>query len=150
MVDSKEKGSRAEILVRDTLRKLTGLPFERTPLSGALDAKHGLKSDLYIPNEKNIYAIEVKHYKDDHVSSKILTDKTPQLLIFWLQACREAEQTNKKPLLVFKFDRSKLFVAFNSIPKETYRAVYIQLDNVYFYVSLLEDWIKHEQPKFIV
>lgn len=149
MVDSREKGSRAEILVRDTLRKLTGLPFERTPLSGALDAKHGLKSDLYIPNEKNIYAIEVKHYKDDHISSKILTDKTPQLLTFWLQAVREAEQTNKKPLLVFKFDRSKLFVAFNSIPKETYRAIYIQLDNIYFYVSLLEDWIKHEQPKFI-
>lgn len=149
MVDSKDKGTRAELLVRDTLRKLTGLTFERTPLSGALDAKHGLKSDLYVPNEKNLYAIEVKHYKDDHVSSKILTDKTPQILTFWEQAVREANQTNKKPLLIFKFDRSKIFVAFQEIPKETYRSIYIVLGTYEFYVALLEDWVLNESPKFI-
>lgn len=151
MVQSKEKGSRAEILVRDTLRKLTGLQFEKTPLSGALDARYGLKADLYIPNEKNRYAIEIKHYKDDHISSKILTDKDPQLIKFWEQAVREAIESYKRPLLIFKFDRSKIFVAFNDIiPNGNYRYIYHESDKYQIYVALLEDWIKHEQPKFII
>ena len=55
MVDSKEKGTRAELAVRDALRQATGLQFERTPLSGALDARYGLKSDLFIPNKTVFY-----------------------------------------------------------------------------------------------
>lgn len=150
MVDSKQKGSRAELLIRNELRKLTGLGFERTPLSGALDAKHGLKSDLYIPNEKNIYAIEVKHYKDDHLTSSILSGKDPQLFIFWRQAIREAKETNKRPLLIFKFDRSKIFVAFEDMPSSSsFRFVYISADGLEFYVALLDSWIKNETPKFI-
>lgn len=151
MVDSKEKGSRAEIAVRDYLRKKTGLQFERTPLSGALDARFGLKADLYIPNKVNAYAIEVKHYKDDHISSKILTDKNPQLLKFWEQAVREAKETSKLPLLIFKFDRSKLFVAFNdSMPNGNYSFLYHESDNKGFYIALLEDWLLHEEPIFIL
>jgi len=149
VVDSKEKGSRAETLVKNTLKKYTGLAFERTPLSGALDAKHGLKSDIYIPNEKNIYAIEVKHYKEDHISSKVLTNKDPQLLLFWKQAVREAEETNKKPLLIFKFDRSKLFVAFREFPKKDYSHMFITAQGLDFFVAVLDDWLINEKPKFI-
>lgn len=151
MVDSKEKGARAELLVRDTLRKHTGLQFERTPLSGALDARYGLKADLYIPNAINIYAIEIKHYREDHISSKILTDKNPQLIKFWEQTIREAKETNKVPLLIFKFDRSKLFVAFNNIiPNGNYSYLYHECENHDFYISLLEDWLIHESPAFIL
>lgn len=149
MIDSKQKGSAAELKVRNILRKATGLPFERTPLSGALDAKHGLKSDIYIPNEKNIYAIEVKHYADDHLDSKILTGKDPQLLQFWKQTIREAEQTNKKPLLIFRFDRSKEFVAFKCMPTADYRFMFLSVEGHEFYVALLDTWLKHEEPKFI-
>lgn len=150
MVDSKEKGTRAELAVRDVLRQATGLQFERTPLSGALDARYGLKSDLFIPNEKNKYAIEVKHYKEDHLSSKVLTDKTPQLIKFWEQTVREAEQNNKLPLLIFKFDRSKLFVAFNDIiPSGEYNYFYTEIKEHQFYIAVLDDWLKFENPRFI-
>lgn len=149
MIDSKQKGSTAELKVRNILRKATGLPFERTPLSGALDAKHGLKSDIYIPNEKNIYAIEVKHYADDHIDSRILTGKDPQLIQFWRQTIREAAQTNKKPLLIFRFDRSKEFVAFDSMPTADYRFIFLSAEGHEFYVALLDTWLKYENPKFI-
>lgn len=150
MVDSKEKGSRAELSVRDYLRKHTGYNFERTPLSGAMHEKHGLKGDLYIPNENNRYVIEVKHYCDDHLTSKVLTGKDPQLLQFWQQTVREANQVHKEPLLIFKFDRSKLFVAYEDEALIDDRFIYIQAAdvNMFFYVSMLDSWIK-SNPRFI-
>jgi Holliday junction resolvase len=60
MVDSRMKGQRGEYLVRDMLREATGLSFERVPASGALSY---LKGDLYIPDAKNAYCIEVKNYE---------------------------------------------------------------------------------------
>jgi len=83
MVDSRDKGARAESLVKNALRRVTGLNWERTPGSGALNEKHGLKADLYVPNEKNLYAVEVKHYAEDHLTSSVLTAKTPQLIEWW-------------------------------------------------------------------
>lgn len=146
---SKEKGSRAEVLVRDKLRELTKLGWERTPLSGALNEKHGLKSDLYIPNEKNLYSVEVKHYKDCHFSSNIFTDKCPQLLEWWSQTVRQAMQMQRKPLLIFKHDRSKIFAAYTDMPEAAYRHAFVSIDGNEFYVSLLEDYIKNNNPKFV-
>lgn len=146
---SKEKGNRAEIKARDELRKLTGLPWERTPLSGALDEKHGLKSDLYVPNEKNHYCVEVKHYQDDHFNSGLFTHKDPQILVWWQQTLRESNQVGKKPLLIYKFDRSKMFAAFEEMPSANYRYVFINIPGYEFYTALLSDYIKYEQPIFI-
>ena len=101
-VDPRAKGARAETLIRDKLREYTGLQWERVPSSGALDPKHGLKGDLYVPNEKNLYVVEVKHYAEDHLTSKVLTDKTPQLLEWWGQAVRQGIQVSKTPLLPFE------------------------------------------------
>lgn len=148
-VDSRAKGARAETLIRDQLRKLTGLQFERVPSSGALDPKHGLKGDLYVPNEKNLYAIEVKHYAEDHLTSAILTGKSPQLLDFWGQAVRQGVQVSKKPLLIFKFDRSKIFCAFLEMPSADFRYFFISACGYEVYVALLDDWITNEAPKFI-
>ena len=64
MVDPRAKGARAEAVIRDELRRLTGHKWERTPGSGTLNEKHGLKGDLYIPNEKNIFCVEAKHYAE--------------------------------------------------------------------------------------
>ena len=151
MVDSREKGARAELKIRNELRTLTGLKFERVPGSGALAASHHLKGDLYIPNEHNLFCIEVKHYKDTVLNTTILTGKTPTLLEFWSQAVRQGKQVEKQPLLIFKFDRSKNFVAFIDEPldKEAYRYMYISLEGYTFYTSLLDDWVKREKPKFI-
>lgn len=146
---SKEKGNRGETLAKDILRKHTKLNWERTPLSGALDEKHGLKSDIYIPNEHNIYAIEVKFYEEDHLTSKILTGKNPQLIEWWKQALRQADQVGRKPLLIFKHNRSKMFVAYEEMPNTSIDFVYLNVGNYEVYISLLEDWLLTEQPKFV-
>ena len=114
MVDSRAKGRTAELKCRDELRKLTGLAWERTPMSGALGAQHKLKGDLYVPETALKYIVEVKHYKDDHISTKLLTSKIPQFAEWWDQTVREANQMEKEPLLVFKHNRSKWFAAFTS------------------------------------
>ena len=149
-VDPRAKGARAETQMRDQLRLLTSLQWERVPASGALDPKHGLKGDLYVPNEKNLYAVECKHYAEDHLTSKVLTDKDPQLTEWWEQALRQSTQVRKTPLLIFKFDRSKIFCAFSDVPTGLYRYFSICAKDHYFTVALLEDFIVHEKPKFIL
>ena len=111
MVDSRQKGARAELQARDLLRKHTGLKWERVPGSGALHEKHGLKGDLYIPGEHNLFCVEVKHYKDDQISTKLLTGTSPTFIGWWEQTVREADQVGKIPMLLFKHDRSKWFMA---------------------------------------
>jgi hypothetical protein len=150
MVDSREKGARAETAVAKELKRLTGIDFKRVPLSGGLHASHGLKGDLYIANSLNIFCIEVKHYKADHFTSKIFTDKMPQLIEWWEQTIRESAQISRKPLLIFKFDRSKIFVAFKELPENAnYRWAFLNIDGHEFYVAKLEDWILNEAPRFV-
>lgn len=149
MVDSRDKGARAETTIRDALRKQTGLKWERVPGSGALNEKHQLKGDLYVPGEKNLFVTECKHYADDHLTSAILTGKNPQITEWWEQALRQGRQVNKTPLLIFKFDRSKLFVAFEDLPSSNYRHMFVSVGDYEFFVALLDDYLTHEQPKFI-
>lgn len=150
MVDSRQKGARAEADIVKKLTESTGHIFKRIPMSGALDAAHGLKGDVYIPNSLNIFCIEVKHYKDDHFTSKILTDKKAQLVEWWEQTIRESAQISRKPLLIYKFDRSKVFVAFKDMPTNNdYRWVFFNIDGHEFYSAKLDDWIDYEQPRFV-
>lgn len=155
MVDSRQKGARAENSAKGVLKKHTGLNWQRTPGSGALNVQHKLKGDLYIPNEKNKFCTEVKHYKADHLTSKILTDKKPQLLEWWEQTERQANQTQRDPLLIFKFDRSKWFIAYtthafnNATPsyaKGGYRYITFWYDeeNHPVYIAKLEDFLTQE------
>ena len=149
MIDSRAKGARGELKVRDILRELTNLPWERTPGSGAYSASHGLKGDVYIPNTTNVFTVEVKNYEDDHLTSKILHNKTNQLLGWWEQAERQAGQNGNLPLLIFKYDRSKIFVAFQDMPKFTYNHITIKVEPFEFNVAVLEDWIKLDKPVFV-
>lgn len=148
MVDSRQKGSRTENQAKDILKRHTRLNWQRVPGSGALAVAHQLKGDLYIPNASNKYCVEVKGYKEDHLTSKILTDKNPQLAEWWSQAVRQGKQVDMTPLLIFKKDRGKFFVAVQELEDfEVYRSIYIpHLD---IWVCLLEDWLKHEKPEFI-
>lgn len=152
MTDPRAKGARTETAVRDVLRKYTSLQWERVPGSGALDEKHGLKGDLYVPNEKNLFCVEVKGYADDHLTSAILSSKSPQLIEFWSQAVRQGIQVSKQPLLIFKHDRSKLFVAFDAstwLPNGLYKYITVFRGEHEFHVALLEEWLEYERPRFI-
>ncbi|MEY4333440.1 MAG: Pectobacterium phage [Bacteroidota bacterium] len=152
MVDSRAKGARTETVARDTLRKYTGLGWERVPGSGALDPKHQLKGDLYVPNEKNKFCVEVKGYAEDHINSGLLTHKTPQLVEWWQQTERQARQVDKLPLLIFKYDRSKLFVGtvvFNDDALLEKRWLLYNTGEYEFYIFLLEDWLELGNINFI-
>jgi hypothetical protein len=156
LVDSREKGARGETQARDLLRKYTGLNWERVPGSGALDPKHGLKADLYLPNANNVAAIEVKCYADDHLTSAILTSKTPQFITWWEQTLRESAQVGKHPMLLFKFDRSKWFIAFKAMDYFQYDGVdkYIELAYDKYSIAIMkaEDWMSAhaKQTKWVV
>lgn len=152
MVDSRMKGARAELKIRDDLRTLTGHKWERVPASGGLSAVHGLKGDLYIPNANNSYCVEVKHYADDHLSSKLLTDTKPQFDSWWEQTLRESMQVSKEPLLIFKHDRSKNFCAVEDllIDPQLLNARFIYLGHLNVYILRLEDFIQKCSPKFII
>ena len=145
MVDSRAKGARGEYLVRDMLREATGLKFERVPASGALEY---LKGDLYVPNQRNFYCIEVKNYKDSPLTDKIFTAKrTNNLIKWWKKIIVQAKGGDQKPLLFFKYDRSKVFVVTAEKPINNLDYMYISF--LECYILLAEDWLKHEEVEFI-
>ena len=143
---SGDKGTRAENALKKVLTTETGLNWQRTPSSGALSEVHKLKGDLYIPREKNVYTIEVKHYKDCHINHLLLTGVNPQIHEWWEQTVREAKQNENEPLLVFKHDRSKWFVGTSGYVDEEDRHIYVGALDIY--IVLLTDWLKTE-PRFI-
>lgn len=146
MVDSRQKGARAELQARDLLRKLSGLKWERVPASGALGAEHGLKGDLYVPKTDVRWCVEVKHYKDDQISTKLITGKSPIFDQWWEQTVREAEQIDKRPLLLFKHDRSKWFVAYKKVDAHLHHIHYknreICITDLGLYITLAEERLK--------
>jgi hypothetical protein len=93
--------------------------------------------------------VEVKHYAEDHINSGLLTNKTPQIIEWWLQAVRQGIQVNRKPLLIFKFNRSKMFVAHQDLTNDMYRSILVSACGHELNICLLTDWLTHEQPKFI-
>jgi hypothetical protein len=149
MIDSRAKGRTAESNCRDELRKLTPHKWERTPLSGALDAKHQMKGDLYVPQTKLKYCVEVKHYADDHVNTQLLTSTKPILLEWWAQACSAAEKMGNEPLLIFKHNRSKWFAAYTEL--SVYFALLDAGSKLITWhphginISLLTDFCKHAE-----
>ena len=154
---SRNKGARAESDLVKLLRVKTGLQWERVPGSGALDEKHGLKGDCYVPNEKNLFCVEVKHYAEDHLTSKLLTSKTPQLLEWWSQAVRQGKQVSKLPMLFFKFDRSKWFVAFTaSAVSATFSGnlpplgQYLYLGEEEIYLMQIEEFFDNNEVRWIL
>ena len=145
MVDSRAKGARGEYIVRDLLREHTGLSFERVPLSGALEY---LKGDLYVPNEKNRFCIEVKNYADSPLSDKMFTqEKTNNLVRWWKKIMRQASSSGQDPLLFFKYNRSKVFVVTNREPAKVDRYMHIRWLGCY--VLIAEEWLKDEVIHFI-
>lgn len=140
MANSRDKGMRAELNLRDILRKKTGKKWERVPGSGALNAKHGLKGDLYIPQEGIQYCVEVKHYASDQLTSSLLTGKSPMIMQWWAQAVRQADEVSLEPLLFFKFDRSKWFVATeHNLEWISNLAIRLEEESPIYIYALLDD-----------
>jgi hypothetical protein len=136
---SKIKGSSYEAKIRDLLTKELSIEFKRMPLSGSLDY---LKGDLWTPHDTAAwpYCIECKHYAEVNWNS-LLTAKTSDLLNFWRQAVREAEVMKKKPLVIYRWDRSKDYICWNDEIKVDNQITYKGFD-CEFKMALLQDWLK--------
>jgi len=144
MVDSRAKGAEGEKQVKELLRKHTGLPFERVPMSGALPF---MKGDLFVPDTALHYCIEVKFYKNSHFDDKILTNKSSEFIRWWEQAVDQAKKTDRKPVLFFKYNRSKIFVVVRDEPQKTKKYMYVA--HLGCYVMIAEEWLINEKPRFI-
>lgn len=143
MVDSRQKGARAEYQVRDLFRKYTGHEWERTPQSGALSY---LKTDIYIPHCENCFAVEVKHYEEPIFDIKIFTNKSNKFAIFWDKVCEQADERLQEPILVFKHNRSKFYLATKLKPENVTNYIYVNwLD---CYILMAEEWLENEQQKW--
>ena len=136
---SKIKGTAYEAKIKRYLNSHLDIEFERMPLSGAIEY---LKGDLWTPHDTAAwpYCIECKHYKDIQWNN-LLTAKTTDLLQFWRQAEREAEAMKKKPLLIFRWNRSKDFIGWNDdIVVDHY--VEVKSFGCHFKITQLDDWIR--------
>lgn len=137
---SKIKGSAYEAKIKDILNSaFPNIQFERVPLSGSIEY---LKGDIWTPHDTAAWpwCIEAKHYADLEWNN-LLTAKTTDILNFWKQTLREAEVMKKKPLLIFRWNRSKDFVAFNDdIDVESY--ISVNSFGYSFKIALLDDWLK--------
>jgi hypothetical protein len=137
---SKAKGSAYESKIVAILNKeFSTLQFERVPLSGAISY---LKGDIWTPHDTAAFpwCIEAKHYKEINWNN-LLTAKSTEMYKFWEQTQREADVMGKKPLLIFRWDRSKDYVAFSDdIEVENY--LQVSCFGHAFKISLLSDWLK--------
>jgi hypothetical protein len=134
----KIKGSAYEAKIALLLSKEFGKEFRRVPLSGAIDY---LKGDIWMPHDTAWfpYCIECKHYASIEWNN-LLTSKTTDMYSFWAQTVREAGVMRKKPLLIFRWNRSKDFVAFSD---EIIVDNYIEIKSFghQFKIALLSEWL---------
>lgn len=141
---SKTKGRSFEYVVRDAFSNNFDNKFERVPLSGALEY---LKGDVYCPWLPDFpYCIEAKHHKEVPWNNLISAKKSSLLLDFWKQTVREAEQMKKNPLLVYKWDRSKIYCCWDDATKLTDQ-ITVEVNSLYFKMGLFDEWLKTVKTK---
>lgn len=143
MVDSRAKGIRGEYAVRDLLRTYTSEQWERTPASGATEHTKG---DIYIPNTKQIYLIEVKNYKDSPIEPNMLGGKTNNLKLWWAKIRAQAHGAKITPVLFFKHDRSRWYIAVPIKPDIVKEYIYVGVLGCY--VCLAEEYLANEWQNF--
>lgn len=135
---SKQKGTAYETKIKNILTKELGLNFQRVPLSGSLSY---LKGDLWVPDNYEAwpYVCEMKHYAEIEWNN-LLTAQSTDIHTFWKQAKREAETMKKKPLLIFRWNRSQDFAAWND-DLHLDNQLHIKAFGEEFKIGLLNEWI---------
>lgn len=142
MVNPRAKGKVGEKLVKEFLEANTPYKFEYTPGSGS----GSIKGDLMIPKYRNVFCIEVKNYAESPISDKILTNKTNDFVNWWTKLQKQAGA--QKPLLFFRYNRSKLFVATSIKPVNVEK--YIDIPWLNCYILLANEWIEKEEIKWLI
>lgn len=141
MVNSRAKGAIGENKVKEYLDANTPHTFERTPGSGS----GKIKGDLWIKDRKNVFCIEVKNYAEAPNFTASLVNKTNDFVLWWTKLQKQAG--TQRPLLIFKYNRSKLFVATDIKPANVEK--YIDIPWLGCYVLLLSEFIEKEEIKWL-
>jgi len=142
MVNPRQKGQRGENQVISLLGRLTEEKWEQVPGTGC----GKIKGDLRVPDKHNIFCIEVKFYKNVGFDSKIYTQKSNNLFKWWSKLCRQAKDMEQEPLLIFRENHGKFFVATTRKPKNTIR--YMHIAWLGAYILIAEHWLEKEEIKF--
>lgn len=101
-INSKKKGNKAERVVAKLFTEWTGIKFYRTPASGGLhwhkrpDVTGDLTSETPVP-----FTVEVKSRKE--VDMDFFKDSI-DIFKFWEQAIGDAQEVNKVPILMFRYN----------------------------------------------
>ena len=143
MVDSRVKGRNGENDVKKLLVRHTRLDWQRVPLSGALPF---MKGDLFVPNEKMKYCVEVKSYKDSAISHLLIHGK-PVLYKWWEQTTSQSKN-GMLPLLFFKHNRSPIYVMIEGMPNTVQDFIFINSKEAS--IMLAKDWLELDQPEFVL
>jgi len=142
---SKTKGRAFEYTVRDQFSKTFDTKFERVPLSGALAY---LKGDVYSPWLPDFpWCIEAKHHKEVPWNN-ILSAKSNLLLSFWDQTVREAKVMEKYPLLVYKWDRSKIYACWSDPLVTLDEYIEVKAHGRSFTMGFFEEWLQHAKAAY--
>lgn len=138
MVNSRQKGAKAEEEVCAKLTQHTGYIFTRVPGSGC----GRIKGDLHIEGSPNRFCIEIKHYAESPFSDKILTNKSNDFVQWWIKLLKQSDQMKQEPLLIWRYNRSKWFVSTNMKPAMVNNCLDWHLNSCY--TMLLDEWLKKE------
>ncbi len=142
MVNSRQKGSRAEQQVASMLERASKQVFIQTPGSGS----GKIKGDLYVKDKHNLFMIEVKHYRDMAFNQKIFTQKNNNFVKWWIKAIAQAEEMQQEPLLFMKQNYSQWYVATSRKPKKVKR--YMHINWLGAYIMLADKWLENEELEF--
>lgn len=142
MVNPRAKGAIGENKVKEFLDSRTPYTFERTPGSG----NGKIKGDLHIAGRRNVFCIEVKNYSESPFNDKILTNKSNDFVQWWTKL--QQQSAAMRPLLIFKYNRSKLFVATDIKPTNVEK--YIDIPWLNCYIMLLDVWIEREEIRWVI
>lgn len=141
-VNPRQKGATGENKVKEFLESRTPYTFTRTPGSGS----GAIKGDLWIEGKNNRFCIEVKNYAESPLNDKIFTSKTNNFVIWWTKLQKQAKP--KRPLLIFRYNRSQMFVATDIKPTNSEN--YIDIRWLNCYCLLLDEWIQKENIEWLI
>ena len=142
---SKIKGTAFESKVVKILSEALGKEFKRMPLSGAISY---LKSDIWLPSDTAAwpFSVECKHYAEIEWNN-LLTAKSTEIHDFWRKVSKDAITMEKKPLLIFRWNRSKEFVGYDDYTIECDHYLEVSAFGHKFRIALLTDWLEAYKKK---
>lgn len=126
---ARTKGSNFE---RKTAKSFGGwwnAEFHRTPGSGSLhwSSSNNVAGDVVTPTEANFpFVIECKDHKDNWTLESVVLNKS-DVKNWWAQVVNDAISVNKVPMLVFKRNRSDIFIM---LPYNTTLFTYLEENTI--------------------